>query len=106
MENQIIIQGYSADDFFTKVEESAYRGQKRAIEESKNLADAVDWDRFPELMNVSDITDVFPIEEDTARRWITISKKFGDFSKSGKLLAVPKSAVKKYYEKTIIKSKR
>ena len=103
---QITIQGISIDDFLTKVEEASYNGQKRAIEEEKTSIGGVDWSKYKALMCVDDLCDIFPIKKRTAMNWITEKSRFGDYSNSGKLLLVPKVAVKKYYETTLVKSRR
>jgi len=103
---QITIQGITIDDFLTKVEEASYNGQKRAIDEVKSLSGAIDWNKYKSLMSVDDLCDIFPVKKRTAMNWITSKDKFGDYSNSGKLLLVPKVAVQKYYETTLVKSKR
>ena len=105
MNEQIILQGISLSDFLQRVEQASYDGQKRAIIESKAHTDGIDWDAFKELMNVEDICKVFPVKKRTAMKWIT-ERKFGNYSKSGKLLLVPKVAVHNYYKSTIKSIKR
>ncbi|MFN8296784.1 MAG: hypothetical protein U0T69_11350 [Chitinophagales bacterium] len=106
MEATIIIQGITANDFFKQIEEASYRGQQKAIEEEKKLSMSVDWDKYSDLLCVADLCEIFPIKEDTARGWITDKVKFGDYNDLGKLLSVPKSAVRKYYESTKRSDKR
>lgn len=103
---QILIQGMTLNDFFDALEKASYNGQKRAIEEAKSMNAGIDWNKYKSLMSAEDICDIFPIKKRTAMNWITSKEKFGDYTKTGKLLFVSKSAVQKYYESTLIKLKR
>ena len=105
MQQQIILQGISLDEFMNTIEVKFLESQKKAIENDKQLNINVDWNKYSELMSTDDLLRIFPVKRGTMLGWIN-TKKFGDFVKDGKLLFVHKTAVQKYYQNNLKSDKR
>ena len=106
MTSTIIIQGIELNDFLNKVEQAAYKGQKLALSESKDMSFGIDWSKYKDFIGVDELTDIFPIQRSTARKWITEKKLFGDYQTNGKNLFVSKESVKKHLSKITVSQKR